>query len=315
MKRKLLIPAFCLIALSSFAQSGFWTENFNNGCNNGCQATAYTGPNGAWTQTITGTEGTDPNEWFVSCAENNNGAGNCGSGCGSAPDQTLHISAKPGNQLCPNDCGASYDAGGLCGLLTCPQTSRRIESPTINCSAANSTISVSFIYMSAGAAPNDLCNLWYYDGMNWSLVQALAATNNSGCSGQGRWTSISIALPQSAIGNANVKIGFEWKNNDDGVGTDPSVAIDDVSLGVASGINAAEQNQFAASYDYASGKINIRNASGETGQLFIYSNDGKIVLSRQINPGQQQLAVGELAPGLYILRFSGSGMPVKIVIP
>src|SRR5690606_31806825 len=30
--------------------------------------------------------------------------------------------------------------------------------------------------------------------------------------------------------NANVKIGFRWVNNDDGVGTDPSFAVDDITL-------------------------------------------------------------------------------------
>ncbi len=74
------------------AQS-FWTENFTNGCTAGCLADSYSSTNGAWTQTVTGAEGTDPNMWFVSCAENGNGTGNCGSGCGSIQNPTLHISA------------------------------------------------------------------------------------------------------------------------------------------------------------------------------------------------------------------------------
>ncbi|PCH92367.1 MAG: hypothetical protein COB85_08235, partial [Bacteroidetes bacterium] len=50
------------------------------------------------------------------------------------------------------------------------------------------------------------------------------------CSPQGTWTAFSILLPASANNNDSVKIGFNWTNNDDGVGTDPSVAIDDITL-------------------------------------------------------------------------------------
>ncbi|MEO8762341.1 MAG: PKD domain-containing protein, partial [Bacteroidia bacterium] len=49
-------------------------------------------------------------------------------------------------------------------------------------------------------------------------------------SGQGKWTAFSMVLPASANNNANVKIGFLWVNDDDGAGTDPSFAVDDVTL-------------------------------------------------------------------------------------
>lgn len=226
--RKLVAILLLAVSAAADAQTIFWTESFSNGCTAACSANGYAGPNGTWTQTITGTEGTDPNEWFVSCAENNTGVNNCSSGCGS--NQTLHISASIGNPICPNDCGAAYDAGGLCGFLTCPQTDRRIESPVINCSA-QSNISISFEYIAAGSPPNDQCSLWYFDGSTWSQLALLPATNNSGCGGQGRWSTFaSTALPASANGNPNVKIGFRWINNDDGVGSDPSVAIDNVIL-------------------------------------------------------------------------------------
>jgi hypothetical protein len=35
---------------------------------------------------------------------------------------------------------------------------------------------------------------------------------------QGLWTLFNISLPSSADNNANVKLGFEWKNNSDGQG-------------------------------------------------------------------------------------------------
>ena len=151
------------------------------------------------------------------------------------------------------------------------------------------------------------------------MIQALPATNNSGCSGQGRWTNISIALPASAIGNANVKIGFEWTNNDDGVGTDPSVAIDDLVLSVSLGINSPEITDVKVSYDPATDLIyvntGIENDCSITVGLF--SIEGKQVLSQQLNSSQHMLSVSTLEPGVYLLELTGEGknfLPVKLVI-
>lgn len=317
-QRYFLLFSAILLGTCLQAQT-FWTEDFNNNCSAGCVASSYTSTNGAWTQTVTGTEGADPNDWFVSCAENGNAVGTCGSGCGSVSDATLHISAGLGNPFCPNDCGAAYDAGGLCGFATCPQTSRRIESPTINCSTTTTAVSVSFAYIAAGSTPNDQCSLWYHDGSTWALVQALPATNNSNCNGQGMWTSITIALPASAIGNANVKIGFQWVNNDDGVGTDPSVAINDVTLGVATGITTAVATEAKVIYNAADDNISVNtgmeNGIAVTAELF--SVDGKLMLTQQLNSTQGTLNVEGLASGTYVLHLITEGrnfLPVKLLI-
>lgn len=235
----LLFPAYVM-----HAQTVFWSENFNNSCSASCTAVGYNGGNGAWTQTVTGVEGADPNMWYVSCAENGHTAGICGTGCqpasATATLASLHVGSNP-NSL--GDVGAAYDAGGLCGFWTCPQTSRRIESPTINCTGQTS-ITLAFNYIENGAPPNDDASVWYYDGATWSLLVNTPQTVVCG-SGQGQWTAFSIALPASADNNPNVKVGFLWVNNDDGVGTDPSFAVDDVTLSVAS--SSAPVSAFTAS--------------------------------------------------------------------
>jgi gliding motility-associated-like protein len=230
--RKLYLLLLTFLPVGTFAQTIFWTENFNNGCTAACSAVGYNSANGTWSQTITGAEGADANAWFVSCAENNTGNNNCSAGCGN--NQTLHISAAIGNPFCPNDCGAAYDAGGLCGFLTCPQTNRRIESPTINCTGLTG-ITVNFNYIAQGSPPNDQGSVWYFDGTTWTQLTLIAPSNNAGCGGQGRWMAHPVInLPASANNNPNVKIGFRWVNNDDGVGTDPSIAIDDLTLSSSS---------------------------------------------------------------------------------
>ena len=219
---------FILFFSFYFRAQTFWSEPFNNGCTAACTAVGFNSGLGAWTQSVTGVEGANPNAWFVSCAENGNAVGTCGSPCGA--NATLHLSAQIGNPFCPNDCGAAYDAGGLCGLLTCPRTNRRIQSPTINCTGY-SGISLNFTYIENGQTTLDDATVWYFDGTTWAQVDNPPKTATA-CSGQGVWAARTVALPASANNNANVRIGFRWVNNDDGAGTDPSIAINDITLSV-----------------------------------------------------------------------------------
>ncbi|MEO6883419.1 MAG: T9SS type A sorting domain-containing protein [Bacteroidia bacterium] len=214
----------------------FWTETFNNSCTAGCDVSFYAGTNGAWTDnTSLGANAAQANRWYVSCAENGHTAGVCGTGCkpasATATLASLHIGAHDGFVL---DAGASYDAGGLCGLGICVKTDKRAESPTINCTGLTG-ITLAFDYIENGQAGSDYATVWYYDGTTWTQIATPAQTVVCG-SGQGQWTAYSIALPASANNNANVKIGFRWVNNDDGLGTDPSVAIDNVTLSAAKGL-------------------------------------------------------------------------------
>ncbi|MBK8847448.1 MAG: hypothetical protein IPO27_13235 [Bacteroidetes bacterium] len=210
-----------------------WSEDFNNGCTEGCYANTYVGPNGAWTQTILG-GGAAPNNWFVSCAENGQTSGSCGSGCGS--DATLHVGANPGSYctcvVCTalnGDCGAAYDACSfnLCGGSS-PAADKRIESPLINLTG-QSNINVAFRYIEGGQTTLDNATFWYFDGTAWIQVADMAKTTTCG-GGQGRWTQFTTVLPAAANNNPNVKIGFRWVNNIDGTGTDPSFAVDSVRL-------------------------------------------------------------------------------------
>ncbi|MFN8714755.1 MAG: hypothetical protein ACK5Z2_18045 [Bacteroidota bacterium] len=240
-------------AIGGYTTSG-WFESFNNGCSASCSGNGYTGSNGAWTQTILGAEGSDPNPWYVSCAENGYTAGGCGTGCvpmsATATGETMHISAAP---VLFGDIGAAYDAGGLCGIIACPQTDRRIESPAINCSGL-SNLSVSFTYIENGSGTVDNATLWYFDGVSWAQIADMPKT--ALCSGQGLWTAFSIALPASANNNANVKVGFRWVNNDDGVGTDPSFAVDNLFVGI--------QEYFTVEYFPADPQVTYNNILAPT---------------------------------------------------
>ncbi len=221
----------------------FWTEEFGSGCNTGQLASSYSGPNGAWNIVNTGTNEATSNTFYVSAAENGQGAGVCGAGCGS--NQTLHLSTTY-----LGDMGAAYfesDAFTCSFLGLCSATDKRAESPVINCTG-QSGITLSFNYMEFGEGTSDNATLWYFNGAAWSQLVDLPKTLCCGgvvCDGltQGLWTSYSIALPASANNNPNVRIGFRWVNNANGVGTDPSFAVDDIKL---TGAGATET--FTAEY-------------------------------------------------------------------
>lgn len=207
--KKIILAIIFFAALRSVGQSTFFTENFETGAP-------------GWTANIvTGTEGSDPN--FFTISDNEGGVLPPGCGVASNGNKTLHITSV----FNPSG-GASYDAGGFCGILYCPQTNRRTESPTINCSS-KSNIVLRFDFIANGEGLNDNANIQYFNGTTWSVLVASIKSPLCG-SGQGQWTHDTVSLPASANNNPNVKIAFGWINNDDGAGTDPSLAINNVSV-------------------------------------------------------------------------------------
>lgn len=227
--------------MASTAQLVLWAEDFENGCTQNCAATTFTGANGAWSTMNTGTNGPCANIWFVSCQENGNPVGSCGTGCGT--NETLHIGNNAAGCTSPNscffcpsgDCGAAYDASCppavcfVCCSCQSSQTATRAVSPIIN-TVGQTGLTLRFKYIEGGAGTTDNALLDYYDGLVWSTLVDLPKTANAGCGGQGLWTSYSIALPASANNNPSMRVGFRWVNDDDGAGTDPSIAVDDVEI-------------------------------------------------------------------------------------
>ncbi len=222
----LIIGIFISFSFLSNAQQ-FWLENWTGTtCAKLCHT--YTGPNGTWTiDSIAANNGTKSNDWYFSYTEQGMGRGQCGSGTGTrATAHVGNVKGSPASILCPNgDCGASYDASNSPKVVT----KKSIVSPVINCTG-KSSITLSFNYIQDGEAGHDNDSVDYFDGTSWSFLAATPITNNSSCAPQGTWTYYSVALPASANNNANVQIGFEWTNDGNGTGNDPSFAVDSIAL-------------------------------------------------------------------------------------
>jgi gliding motility-associated-like protein len=264
LRQSIFLLLFIIISSSISAQV-FWTEDFNTGPGTqGTPANGYTSPNGGWAQSNLGSTGAFPNSWYVSDQESGAGVNNCGAA--SLGNPTLHVGNMAGSPggLCPTgDCGAAYDASAG------TETIERIESPIIDCSG-QTTITLSFDHIGYGEPPFDGATVLYSDdaGATWNPVVLGILTSQCCCllpgfctnpadptpctdafSGQGYWQNLSYVLPASCDNNATVQIGFLWVNDGNNAGSDPSCAIDDVTLSgtattcdlsITSGINSDE---------------------------------------------------------------------------
>lgn len=295
-------------------QMAIWQENFGSGCNTGQLATAYQGPNGTWTLGSTGSNGTHANQWYVSATEAGMGAGNCGDGCGNTPSLTnrsLHIGSVDMLGIVPADPGASYNAGGLSQIGVTCNSSRRIESPVIS-TLGYDNITVTFNYMENGDGALDNATFVVNDGSGWAMVNDMPKTLLT-CVDQGLWTSHTVTLSNTTWNNANLRIGFEWVNNDDGAGTDPSVAIDDIEVnGTPISIGIAQPKTDLAHV--------LRNADG-TITFQLYSINGEVRLALTDLSGRELFAQNMMcndrlvrtialpdAEGVYVATVTGRGL-------
>lgn len=169
------------------------------------------------------------NKFYISCNENGNSPGTCGTGCGS--NNTLHLGSTT-----LGDIGAAYDAGGWsnCGSgcwLCNTTTNKRSWSHIINTTGHNDlTLEFDYIETGDGASDNAMVEYSTNNGSAWNLLYDPPKTNNSGCGGQGRWTHVSIPLPASCWNISTLRIAFKWVNNNDGAGSDPSFAVNDLEV-------------------------------------------------------------------------------------
>lgn len=245
---------FNFITFSTLRSQTFWNVNFNNGCSSDCLASTY----GGWSiiNNDGGVSGGSSNSWFVSCAEEGVAVPGCGSSC--VGDASLHIGADPGSG---GDQGASYSETGAANA-----TFKMAVSPTIS-TVGKSTITLSFDFIAYGssACSDDRAQLRLSadNGATWPVGYQYCLTSVccGACNGYstGQWTTYTLALPAAFNNNPNVKIGFHWRNNGNGSGTDPSVAIDDINLYVI--VLPMELIDFSARSENKKVKLNWTSAN------------------------------------------------------
>ena len=207
MKNSFFFCSFFLI-LTSHTQTIVWQDDFEI-------------PS-AWTLNVqSGLNGPDANLWVISDAEGGMPAGSCG--IATNGNKTLHIGCQ--GTWCVGS-GATYNAGdGGLGFMDATTHKRTYLNTNINTSNVSDLV-LEFDYIGIGQAGVDYGNVIYSTngGASWTVLQPIAAATTC-TSGQGLWTHSFMLMPFNCANIPNLRLGFEWNNDNDGTGTDPSLAI------------------------------------------------------------------------------------------
>jgi hypothetical protein len=107
------------------------------------------------------------------------------------------------------------------------ETSKMAESPAINTNGY-SNITVSFDYIGETIFSHALGKLYYYNGSNWVFASNLVSPT---CWGPyNGWTSATFNLPIQANNIPNLKIGFNWYNDDYIIPKTWGLAVDNIKI-------------------------------------------------------------------------------------
>ena len=271
-----------------------------------------------WTLNVsTGVNGADNNFWVV----NDNEGGVLPPGCGIAAngDRTLHITSV----FFPTG-GAAYDAGGLCGLLFCPETNRRAESPVFSTVGFNN-LTLKFDFISNGQGLIDNASVFYNSGAGWTQLVNSIKSNVCG-SGQGEWTNFTVALPAACNNNPSVQIAFNWTNNDDGLGTDPSVAINNIVVYntgsgtvACSGVDTVTITEPLVLQTNVLSTVNPSCNAGSNGTINISVSGGTTPYSYTWSNGQNIQNISALSAGSYNVTVEDAAgcqsfLPLSIIL-
>lgn len=211
---KNILPILTLFFLSfSFAQTVVWQDDFETPAN--------------WTLNVSsGMNGMDANLWVISDAEGGVAAGGCG--VASNGNKTLHVGCQ--GAWCVGT-GATYNAGdGGLGFIDAVTNKRALFASNIN-TLNTQNLSIEFDYIGIGQQGFDFGTGLYSTngGSTWNNLQTISPAQTC-ASGQGLWSHVSFPLPAQCTNINSLRIGFQWQNDNDGVGSDPSLAINNVKI-------------------------------------------------------------------------------------
>jgi hypothetical protein len=206
-----IVPAFlCSLAL---AQNVVWQDDFETPAH--------------WTLNVTsGANGLDANVWVISDAEGGVAPGGCG--VASNGNKTLHVGCQ--GAWCVGT-GATYNAGdGGLGFIDAVTNKRALFASNIN-TLNTQNLSIEFDYIGIGQQGFDFGTVLFSTdgGLTWNNLQTIVPAQTC-ASGQGLWSHVSLPLPAQCTNINNLRIGFQWQNDNDGAGSDPSLAINNVKI-------------------------------------------------------------------------------------
>ena len=255
MKNSFFFCSFFLI-LTSHTQTIVWQDDFEI-------------PS-AWTLNVqSGLNGPDANLWVISDAEGGMPAGSCG--IATNGNKTLHIGCQ--GTWCVGS-GATYNAGdGGLGFMDATTHKRTYLNTNINTSNVSDLV-LEFDYIGIGQAGVDYGNVIYSTngGASWTVLQPIAAATTC-TSGQGLWTHSFMLMPFNCANIPNLRLGFEWNNDNDGTGTDPSLAINNLKISsLATSLVSAIFFPSVSTLCQGNCLALVNNSTGATSSLWDFGN-------------------------------------------
>ncbi|MFM7596210.1 MAG: hypothetical protein ACKO4Y_08540, partial [Flavobacteriales bacterium] len=239
-----LLLSLLLTYVSIEAQNIIWQDGFENAAN--WQLNQPSGLNGL-----------DANVWVLSDAEGGVAPGGCGTA--NNGDKTLHVSCQ--GAWCIGT-GATYNAGdGGLGFIDAVTHKRALCVSNIN-TMNTQNLSLEFDYIGIGQPGFDFGTVLYSTngGSTWNNLQTIYPAQTC-ASGQGLWSHVSLPLPAQCANINNLRIGFQWQNDNDGNGSDPSLAINNVKITDPSQPSVTASFELSSSTPCLGDCISITNTS------------------------------------------------------
>ncbi len=211
--KSLFFTVFSLLCFGyGTGQTLIWSEDFENSASD-------------WDLSLTpGTNGTEANIWEM----NDNEGGVAPPGCGVANngDKTLHVTCAGASCM---GTGALYTFGGVPSVDATTDIRAALINPINTTSQSN--LELVFDWIGVGQSGQDLAELEYSvdGGLTWNSLWSQTPGNTCGL-GQGEWKEETVILPPVTENIAVLRLAFHWINDNDGTGTNPSFAVNNLRL-------------------------------------------------------------------------------------
>jgi gliding motility-associated-like protein len=224
-----------LTTTSIFGQTLIWSEDFQGGIAN-------------WDLTIEPgfNDPDDSNIWTI----NDDEGGVAPPGCGVASNgqNTLHVTCQGAICAALGASGALYNAGdGGAGFFN-STTDRRAAYTQAISTVGQSDLEFRFDWIGVGEANTDFAELEYSINGGTTWIPVWTQTPGNTCAGgQGEWAEQIVTLPAALENQADVRFAFRWVNDNNGVGSDPSFAVNNLRLFANSATGGAPNAAFTVS--------------------------------------------------------------------
>lgn len=216
--KELLLSLFLISYCVGYGQTTIWSDDFESTSAN-------------WSLNVSsGTNGpTYSNMWEISDGE----GGVVPPGCGVTGNgnKTLFVRCNTGSALCPSlnpDGRSKYNAGGIPSVDA--TTNKRTALTTPISTIGQTSLTLDFDWLGIGQSGKDFAELEYSTNGGTTWTSIWTEGQSTPCSNAALWASASVTLPTACENQADLRFAFNWQNDNDGAGTDPAFAVDNLNL-------------------------------------------------------------------------------------